>query len=117
MTALWALLALLTLLLVQIRNWFGLRVILATAVVLFPVSWWVPGRGQSLFAYVVAWFLLFAAPRPVLELQAARQRRRARDSDADLLARLTGVPALAWVAFFLSATLAALGVGSRLLVA
>jgi hypothetical protein len=35
-----------------------------------------------------------------LELQAARRRGRARDSDADQLAALTGTPGLLWVMFF-----------------
>ena len=52
---------------------------------------------QSLAAYVGTWFLLLAAPRPVLELQQQRRRGRARTSDADLLARLTRVPGLVWV--------------------
>ena len=38
------------------------------------------------------------APRPVLELQGERRRGRARTSDADLLARLTHVPGIVWVA-------------------
>ena len=40
------------------------------------VSWWLPAQTQSAFAYLVTWFLLLAAPRPVLELQAMRWRRR-----------------------------------------
>ena len=51
-------------------------------------------RPQSAFAYLATWFLLLAAPRPVLELQALRWRQGARDSDADQLARLTRLPAL-----------------------
>ena len=35
-----------------------------------------PGQAQSAFAYLLAWFLLLSAPRPVLELQAERRRRR-----------------------------------------
>ena len=84
------LLVLLALLLVQIRNWFGLWSVLVSAFVVFGVSWWLPAQAQSAFAYTVTWFLLLAAPRPVLELQALRWRRGARSSDADQLARLTG---------------------------
>src|ERR1700712_67427 len=39
---LWLVLLLLALLLLQIRNWFGLLSILATVVVVFAVSWWAP---------------------------------------------------------------------------
>ena len=112
---LWATLVLLALLLVQIRNWFGLWSVLATATLVFVVSWWVPSDGQSTFAYLLAWFLLIAAPRPVLELQAQRRRRRAATSDADQLARLTGVPGTVWVVVFGLVNVAALALGATLL--
>ena len=94
---LWLVLLLLALLLLQIRNWFGFWSVLVTGGVLLAASWWLPERGQSALAYLVTWFLLLSAPRPVVELAAQRRRRRARgprDSDADQLARLTGVPAV-----------------------
>ena len=53
-------------------------------------------------------FLLLAAPRAVLELQRARRNRQASDSDADQLARLTRVPGLIWVGFFLLVDVGAL---------
>ena len=58
-------------------------------------------------AYVVTWFLLLAAPRPVVELQQERRRGRGRASDADVLARLTRVPGLLWVGLFLRSRSAA----------
>jgi len=109
---LWALLVLLALLLVQIRNWFGLWSVLVSAGVVLAVSWWLPEAVQSAFGYLVTWFLLLAAPRPVLELQAKRWRGRARTSDADQLARLTGVPALVWVGGFLVVTVGAAVLGA-----
>jgi hypothetical protein len=110
---LWVVLVLLALLLVQVRNWFGLWSVLLTGGLVFAASWWLPEQAQSAFAYVVAWFLLLAAPRPVLELQAKRARRQARDSDADQLARLTGVPGLVWVGVFLGVTVGAAILGAR----
>jgi hypothetical protein len=110
---LWTLIVLLALLLVQIRNWFGLWSVLVSATVVLLVSWGLPAQAQSAFAYLVAWFLLLAAPRPVLELQAERRRRRSSTSDADQLARLTGLPALVWVGVFLAGTLGALVAGTR----
>lgn len=110
--ALWLTLALLALLLVQIRNWFGLWSVLVTAAIVFVVSWWVPAAGQSAFAYLVVWFLLVASPRPVIELQSQRSRRGSPTSDADQLARLTGVPGLVWVGLFLLVTVGSLGLGS-----
>lgn len=110
---LWALLCLLTLLLVQIRNWFGLWSVLATGAVVLAATWWLPPLGQAAFAAVATWFLLLATPKTVLELQAARRRRAAPDSDADQLARLTRLPAVVWVGFFLTVDVAALGLGAR----
>ncbi len=113
---LWALLILLALLLIQVRNWFGLWSILLSAAVVFGVSWWLQPQVQSAFAYVLTWFLLLAAPRPVLELQAHR-RRAPGTSDADQLARLTRVPAIVWVGFSLVVTVGACVVGAGWMVA
>jgi hypothetical protein len=114
---LWLVLVLLALLLLQIRNLFGLWLILVAAVGVFLVSWWGSAAVQSGFAYAGTWFFLLSAPRPVLELQAARWRGQARDSDADTLARLTRIPGIIWVLLFLLITLAALGIGGGWLLA
>jgi hypothetical protein len=109
---LWALLILLALLLIQVRNWFGLWSILVSAAVVFAVSWWLQPEAQSAFAFGLTWFLLLAAPRPVLELQRQRRATGGTTSDADQLARLTKVPAIVWVGFFLVATVGALALGA-----
>jgi hypothetical protein len=108
---LWALLTLLALLLVQIRNWYGLWSVLVTGGLLFAATWWLPTAGQVLVAATATWFLLLAAPRAVLELQTVRRRRGSPDSDADQLARLTHVPALLWVGVFLLVDVGALALG------
>jgi len=108
---LWALLVLLALLLVQIRNWYGLWSVLVTGGVVFGATWWLPPEGQAAFAALATWFLLLAAPRTVLELQTSRRRRRAPDSDADQLAALTPFPALVWVGAFLLVDVGALLLG------
>ncbi len=108
---LWALLLLLALLLVQIRNWYGLWSVLVTGAVVFGATWWLPPEGQAAFAALATWFLLLAAPRTVLELQSSRRRRRAPDSDADQLAGLTRLPALLWVGIFLLVDVGALLLG------
>lgn len=113
LAVLWLAVLLLGLLLLQIRNFYGLYAVLAAGVGVVAVSWWGSGHVQSLAAYTGAWFLLVAAPRPVLELQQARRRGRARDSDADTLARLTRVPGIVWVLVFLAVTLACLALGGR----
>jgi hypothetical protein len=111
---LWALLGLLALLLVQIRNWYGLWSVLVTGGVVFAATWWLPPNGQAAFASLATWFLLLAAPRTVWELQGKRRRRcGAPDSDADQLARLTRLPALVWVGVFLVVDLGALALGVR----
>ena len=113
---LWALLVLLALLLLQIRNFFGLWSVLLAGGGLFAVTWWAPAEVQLVVAYVVTWFLLLAGPRPVVELQQERRRGRARTSDADVLARLTRVPGVLWVGGFLLVTVGCLLLGGSLLV-
>jgi hypothetical protein len=113
---LWALLIFLALVLVQVRNWFGLWSILVSAAVVFAVSWWLEPQVQSAFAYSLTWFLLLAAPRPVLELQRQRRSGGGASSDADQLARLTRLPAILWVGFFLLVTVGALAMGGRWMV-
>lgn len=113
---LWVLLVLLALLLLQIRNFFGLWSVLVTAALVFAVSWLLPAQVQSAFAYLVTWFLLLSAPRPVLELQRSRQSRRMSGSDADQLARLTWLPGGLWVGFFWLGTVGILLLGASLVV-
>ena len=108
---LWAVLGALALLLVQIRNFFGLWTVLVTAAGVLAVTWWAPPLALSAAAHLLTWFLLLAAPRPVVELARARRTGRARDSDADQLARLTGLPGALWVVVFGLACLAALALG------
>ena len=110
---LWILLLLLVGVLIQIRNWFGLWSVLVTGTALVAVTWWATGPWQSATAYAITWFLLLGAPRPVVELRV----RRGGGSDADVLARLTHVPALVWVVFFGAVTVGAAVLGGIFLVA
>jgi len=114
---LWALLVLLALLLVQIRNWYGLWSVLATGALVFAATWWLPAGGQAVFAHGVTWFLLLAAPKTVVELQSKRRRTGAPDCDADQLARLTHLPGLVWVGVFLLIDVGALVLGTSWLLA
>ncbi|MFJ9947933.1 M50 family metallopeptidase [Kitasatospora sp. NPDC091207] len=109
---LWLAIALLLALLVRIRNAFGFLTVLLAGGTFFLVSWFGSTDVQAGFASLGSWFLLFGAVRPVLELQYQRRRGQAPDSDADQLARLTGVPGLAWVALFLITALACLALGA-----
>jgi hypothetical protein len=111
---LWLVVAALVVLLVVIRNLFGLLAVVCTGAVVFVVSWFGTAVQQSAFGFAVAWFLLFGGVRAVVELQ--RVQVRGDGSDADQLAALTRVPPLLWVLLFGAATLAALVYGGRLLI-
>lgn len=113
--ALWAGLLLLALVLLQIRNFYGLYVVLVAAVLLVGVTWWGSPVVQGLAAWGLASFLLLGAPRTVVELQVARRRTRSRTSDADMLAQITPLPAIMWVGLMLLATVACAGAGGLLL--
>jgi hypothetical protein len=116
---LWLLVVLLLIILVKVRNWYGLLVVLVSAGALVGVGWYAPPATQSGLAYALTWFLLFGAVRPVAELQATRHREHARgggrggrrtpagQSDADQLARLTHLPGLLWVVVFAMVTVGA----------
>jgi hypothetical protein len=112
---LWALLAALALLLVQIRNWFGLWSVAVTGALVFGVTWFGSPAVQSVFALLVTAFLLAGALRTVVELQVTRSRRGGGASDADQLARLSHLPGLFWVAVFFAVAGACLVGAVRLL--
>ena len=114
---LWLALALLTALLLQIRNFYGLYAVLVVGVGVFALSWWASPPVQVVVVHVGTWFVLLAAPRAVLELQSHRRGGRARTSDADMLARLTRVQGIVWVGVFLLVNVAALVIGGGWLLA
>lgn len=113
---LWALLVLLALVLVQIRNWFGLWVVLVGGALVAAVTFAAAPTWQHVFGVVVTTVLGVGALRASVELQASRRRSRSRDSDADQLARLTHVPGLVWVGVFVAVAAASAAVGATLLV-
>lgn len=117
---LWSLLVLVVLVLVSIRNWYGLWAVLVSLAALVAVTLWGTPEVQAAFAYVVTWFFLLGAPRAVVEMQSARRadRRRGRrdTSDAGLLGDLTHTPGALWVAVLGLVTLAGLALGAAWLV-
>ena len=120
---LWLALVLLAATFLAVRNAFGAAAVLATTAGVFAVSYFASATVQAGFAYLAAWFLLLGGIRPVLELprrrrQASRRTRPSRGgaSDADQLARLTGVSSGIWVTLFVLVSAAALAVGARLLI-
>ena len=105
---LYAGLATLALMLLYIRNWFGLLVVALSGAAVALLIWRAPERTQDLAALTFAWFLLVAAPRTTVDLWGHRRRVRTRTTDADILARLTVLPAAVWNAVFILLTVAAL---------
>lgn len=109
---LWALVLTCAAMLLLIRNLYGLWVVVVTGVAVGVSSWLAPAQVLVGTAYLVVWTLLLAAPRSVVDLQRARRRRRDGGSDADQLARLTGLPAPVWVVVFWMVCVGALGLGA-----
>ena len=112
---LWLAVGWLALMLLQIRNAYGVLVLLVCGVAASLASWYLSDATLSLLAYLLTWLLLLAAPKPVLELMRQRRRGQARGSDVDQLARLTRGPALVWELLFLLANLVGLVVGVAVL--
>jgi Peptidase M50B-like len=93
---LWIVLGLLAATLIQVRNAYGALAVLATGALVAAVAYRGEPRLQAGFAAALCWFLLFGGLRAVHELRRARRG----NSDADMLARLTTVPAGMWSALF-----------------
>lgn len=107
---LWIALALLVATLVHIRNVYGAVAVLATGALVTAVAFWGQPRLQDGFAAALCWFLAVGGVRAVRELQRGRRRGHHGDSDADMLARLTGVPGALWTgAFWTVGTVATVG--------
>ncbi|MFJ5232678.1 M50 family metallopeptidase [Kitasatospora sp. NPDC088391] len=109
---LWIGIALLAAMLLTLRNLFGVLAVLVTGGTFLAVSWYGSAEWQGAFAHLGVWFLLLAGVRPLLELWSSRRHGRTPGSDADQLARLTGVPGALWVVLFLLLALACLGLGA-----
>ena len=117
--SLWLVVVLLVAVLTQVRNAYGVLSVLATGAVVGAVAWWGDAVLQGACAAALSWFLLFGALRSVRELQRGRRHGVSRlggESDADALARLTGVPGGMWAAVFWLAAVAAVITGAWVLV-
>lgn len=107
------LVVLLALMLLKIRNVHGALVVVGLGAGLGLAAWYLPAEVLGWVAYGLAWLLLLAGPRPVLEL--ALRGGRSSGSDAAQLARLTRLPRLVWIVLWLGATLGALALGTALM--
>jgi hypothetical protein len=112
--ALWAALVLLLLVLVQIRNWFGLWSVLVAGVLVGAVTWFADPAWRMRAALALAALLVLGGLRAVVELPAARRGDGA--SDADQLARVTHVPVGVWLLLFVLLALAGVAGAGALLV-
>lgn len=110
---LWILVGLLALMLLAIRNAYGVLSIVLTGGVVFAVSWFADPAWQALCCVLFSWFLLFGGIRPVTELHSKRRRGSASNSDADQLARLTGLPGTGWMTIWMLISVVALVIGGR----
>ncbi|MBP0459959.1 M50 family metallopeptidase [Streptomyces montanisoli] len=110
---LWSATVLLVAMLVMIRNAYGVLTVLVAGAAFVLVSWLTSPQVQAAFSYTVVWFLLLGGVRPAFELQSKRRRGGAGDSDADQLARLTGVGAGLWFFLFHAVSLCCLIGGGR----
>jgi hypothetical protein len=119
---LWLAVALLLLLLIQIRNVFGVLTVVGTGAATVAVIIWGNHRTALGFACAMSWLLLVGGLRAVIELQrsrrgqgSGRRHQQSLQSDADQLARLTILPGLIWVTLFFLLSLAALLAGAWLM--
>jgi preprotein translocase subunit SecG len=113
--ALWGAIVLLLLVLVQIRNWYGLWSVLGAGAVVGAVTWFADPAWQMRAALALAALLVLGGLRAAVELPGAR--RGDGGSDADQLARITRVPVAVWLLLFVVLGLAAVAGAGALLVA
>jgi hypothetical protein len=113
---LWITLALLGVMLIFIRNWYGALALIVVGAGVFAATWYGNAIVQTVAAYLGAWLLLIGAVKPVMELGSRRRGGRGRgQSDADQLAGITPLPAGAWIFLFTLVTITAAVWGTYML--
>jgi hypothetical protein len=106
-------LVLMALLLVMVRNLFGLLAVPLTAAVVWAVAMRANAQVQMVFAYIWVWFLLMGGTRQIPEL--FRQWQGDGEPDTAVLSMKTGCSTAFFVALFWAGSLAALIYGGVLL--
>lgn len=109
---LWALVLATAVLVLAVRNVYGLLVLLVLGGAVAAASWFLPVTVLGWVAVLLVWVLLLTAPRTVLELFRTRRDTR---SDPAQLAQVTGVPRLMWQLLLLGLTVAGAALGGWLL--
>lgn len=97
---LWAVVVILAIVLIRVRNVYGFIVTMLAAAGVAWVAWAAPDEWRIGVAYAVAWLLLLGAVRAVVELHGSRRSAVGGGSDADALAQSTHVPRVIWVGLF-----------------
>lgn len=100
-TLLWLIVGWLALLLIQIRNAYGLLVLLLAGGAAALASWYLPAAWLALLACLLTWILLLGGVKAVWELIRQRARTATPGSDVDQLHRLTRLPGSVWSWSFL----------------
>jgi hypothetical protein len=108
-------LAFVALLLIMVRNLFGLLAVPLTGVILWAVAMHAGAPAQLVFAYIWVWLLLMGGVRQIPELYRSGWEA-GKESDTKLLADQTGMSTAFFVAFFWLGSMAALiGGGAMML--
>src|SRR5262249_15509623 len=97
---------------IMIRNAYGMLAVIVTGAAVALVIWRGSTLAESVFGYLVAWFLLLGGVRPVAELQRSRRRGRGGGTGPGQLPRPTRTPGGLWVAVFALVALGALALGA-----
>ncbi len=108
-TALWLILFLLGMLLLQLRWSFGMLTVPLAAGLVYIVGRYASASAQVVAAYAISWLLLLAGVRGILV-------RGTGSGDGGALRGLTGVPRLIWFLVWLGCTLMAVAIGGKWLV-
>lgn len=102
-------LACLVIMLIFIRNFFGVISVVLNGALVFLVLRYGTPAAQTVAACILSWFLLFSGVRWVLMHGTGAQ-------DAINLTQATRIPRFVWVIFWLAITVAALWAGGHLLI-
>ena len=109
---LWLGLLLLAVMLVTVRNFFGVLVIITGGVLFYLVLRYGTAQVETAVAYGVAWFLLISGTR----LAFRTVRSPGKVEDAGILADMLFVWRWVWCLLWLAGTIAALAFGGRILI-
>jgi peptidase M50B-like protein len=106
---LWIGVVLLAILLLSLRNVFGIAVVIGTGFLLLSIARSRNAGVEAVVVYGLSWLLLLSGIRVVLQ-------HRAGAKDAGILRELTGLPRGLWYRLWLIGSIAALAWGSTMLV-